>query len=401
MVSVVITILLEEGFRMIFIYVLILVIIIGIIEMIFHRKNRKDIPLIIHVNGTRGKSTTTRMITYGLQYCDLKVWGKTTGSEPRLIDGKGEEKEIRRRGLPKIKEQIKVIKKASHSGVDVLVLECMALTPEIQHVAGHKIVKPDYSIITNIYIDHEEIMGNTLDEIKNTIFLSVPTEGNLIICEETYNLFKPSEIPSKMTVAKVTTGLKSEQLAEKFPYPNFSENVALSLQIATELDVKMKNFTKGMLNAPPDPGITSILKFDYNDCSVYFANAFAANDKSSTARLWKQFFEKRKNRNWVAILNLRKDRQIRSKKMVEFYKNYLSNIISGLYIVGARDKSIFSIKRKNENVYFIGEKVAAQEILSYIVEKENKKSLFLFGYGNYKGEGKELIEFMNKKGEKV
>jgi len=38
----------------------------GIIEHINHQKRVDSIPIRIHVNGTRGKSTTTRLIAAGL-----------------------------------------------------------------------------------------------------------------------------------------------------------------------------------------------------------------------------------------------------------------------------------------------------------------------------------------------
>ena len=45
-----------------------------IIERLLINYYRKKIPLIIHVNGIRGKSTTTRLIDAGLRNCGLKVF---------------------------------------------------------------------------------------------------------------------------------------------------------------------------------------------------------------------------------------------------------------------------------------------------------------------------------------
>jgi len=58
----------------------------GIIEQINHYKRVKRIPIRIHVNGTRGKSITTRLIAAGLREAGFKVLAKTTGILPRLIN---------------------------------------------------------------------------------------------------------------------------------------------------------------------------------------------------------------------------------------------------------------------------------------------------------------------------
>ena len=50
-----------------------------------HRRNVRAVALRIHVAGTRGKSTTTRLIAAGLRAGGRQVVAKTTGSEPRLI----------------------------------------------------------------------------------------------------------------------------------------------------------------------------------------------------------------------------------------------------------------------------------------------------------------------------
>ncbi len=55
-------------------------------------------PLKIHVNGTRGKSTVTRLIAAGLRQASLPTVAKTTGSAARLIYPDGSETSWPRRG---------------------------------------------------------------------------------------------------------------------------------------------------------------------------------------------------------------------------------------------------------------------------------------------------------------
>lgn len=67
---------------------------------------RKKLAHVVHVNGTRGKSTVSRLIEAGLRAGGLRVFCKTTGTDPMTIDVNGREELICRRGKANIKEQI-------------------------------------------------------------------------------------------------------------------------------------------------------------------------------------------------------------------------------------------------------------------------------------------------------
>jgi poly-gamma-glutamate synthase PgsB/CapB len=63
-------------------------------EYIRHLKNVKAIPIRIHVNGTRGKSSVTRLIASGLRAGGISTIAKTTGTLPRVIMPDGREAAI-------------------------------------------------------------------------------------------------------------------------------------------------------------------------------------------------------------------------------------------------------------------------------------------------------------------
>ena len=60
-------------------------IVYGIREFQKHQTNIYSIPIRIHVNGTRGKSSVTRLIGAGLREGNIKTITKVTGTFPRLI----------------------------------------------------------------------------------------------------------------------------------------------------------------------------------------------------------------------------------------------------------------------------------------------------------------------------
>ena len=88
---------------------------LGVAEKKMVQKNIDKIPLRIVVNGIRGKSTVTRLITGILKEAGYKVVGKTTGSAARMIYWDSDEEEViyRRPEGPNITEQKSVVKKAA------------------------------------------------------------------------------------------------------------------------------------------------------------------------------------------------------------------------------------------------------------------------------------------------
>ena len=132
-------------------------------------KARASLAHVVHVNGTRGKSTVSRLIEAGLRAGGLRVFCKTTGTDPMTIDVKGREEPIHRRGKANIKEQIAILRRAAAQKAQVLVVECMAVHPEYQYAAQHRILKADTVVITNVRRDHTDVMGETLPEICDAL----------------------------------------------------------------------------------------------------------------------------------------------------------------------------------------------------------------------------------------
>ncbi len=64
---------------------------LGYLESWAHRRALNRIPIRIHVNGTRGKSSVTRLIAAGLRAGGIRTCAKTTGTLPRMIMPDGTE----------------------------------------------------------------------------------------------------------------------------------------------------------------------------------------------------------------------------------------------------------------------------------------------------------------------
>src|SRR5438552_5179903 len=104
----------------------------GVWESRRHLRNLERIPVRVHVNGTRGKSSVTRLISAGLRAGGIRTLGKTTGTEARLLLPDGSEQPVFRVGPPNVIEQTRVVARAAAAGAQALVVECMAVQPELQ-----------------------------------------------------------------------------------------------------------------------------------------------------------------------------------------------------------------------------------------------------------------------------
>lgn len=376
----------------------------GCLEKYLHKTYRKKIPLVIHVNGTRGKSTTTRLITGGLRLCGYRAIGKTTGTSPRLLR-EAKEEEIVRRGPPRIKEQMLIIKKAAKEKAHALVLECMAISPEIQD-AAERIVEADIAVITNCYPDHQEVMGPGREGVIEALSHTIPTKGALVTMEELAPLFALKAEEKGTIIYAVSPDDVRDDEVRSFSYPNFKENIALAKKVGEILGLPEDTFFQGMLKANPDPGVGGPYRICREGRALYLINAFAANDAFSTARAWEEF----RGRDLfsslpvIGIFNHRRDRPIRGEELAKLARESLLSAMRRLYHLGDRGGPFSRIKR--EDVLFLKSVDDGEGILRSILEEESflekeRGPLILFGFGNTKGAGENLLALFKREGKEI
>jgi poly-gamma-glutamate synthase PgsB/CapB len=377
----------------------------GIIEQISHQKRVNSIPIRIHVNGTRGKSTTTRLITAGLREAGFKVLAKTTGTLPRIIFEDGMETPLKRRGNPNIIEQLKIFKEAAKRKVDVLIVECMAINPELQWVSEHKMVKSTIGVITNVREDHLEDVGSGLDSMAESLKLTIPQGGVLVTAEKNYlSFFKEHADKLKTKIIWADPDDVSDRTIDKFHYMNFKENVSVALRVNKHLGVKEDVALRGMLKANPDPGALKIFKLVKEGKIIFFVNAFAANDRCSALLIWKnvkKIFDLN-NLPVIGIINSREDRALRAIQFAHILAKEI--ILSKIILVGPlsklTEKTFFKLKVPDNKILNLGRITNTEEVLQTVLRSiNNKNKVILIGLGNTKGVGQGLIEYFNQYGE--
>ncbi len=316
----------------------------GCIEKKRNDRNAESIPIRINVNGIRGKSTATRLITSILTEAGYKTMGKTTGTAARLIYWNGEEKPIIRkpRGVS-ISEQIHVIGEAASENADALVCECMAVRPDYQKVYQHQMLKSNLTVIINVLEDHLAEMGPTTEQIAWAFAETIPYNGKAVIpdCEFTEYFQKTAEERSTETFI-IDDSEISHEFIEQFSYRIFEHNCATALAAARALGIPDDTAYRGMLKAAPDPGTLCIYNVR-ND--AVFVNAFAANEPSSTLEIWNSLKDEGLNcENPVVVMNCRPDRADRTLLFIDEFLPFIPNMT--LLVIGEKTRDCVKAWKK-------------------------------------------------------
>ena len=371
---------------------------LGLFEMIRHTFYRRRIPIRIHVNGSRGKSSVTRLIAAGLRAGGIRTVAKTTGSAASIIHTDGSESPIRRRGGPNIREQLRIFRAAAAEEVQALVLECMAVRPDLQDVSEHRIVAATVGVITNVRPDHMEVQGPSLDDVAMSLAGTVPRHSHLITSEIHYEEFLKEQAQrrkSRFTSSR-SDAVMSEELAP-FRYVEFPENVSLALEVCAAVGVPRELALAGMQTAQPDPGALSCWRIQEANKELEFISAFAANDPVSYVRIWERLQLDERKADTILLMNIRADRQRRSKDLVPLFGRNLS---AGHYVfIGEKTRVCADMLRRRgfsrESVVDLGG-WQAEAIWQRIVELATAQATVV-GIGNIAGVGHELLALLRAK----
>ncbi len=376
---------------MIFFVLFSIVIIIGVFERFVLNIYQKRIPYRILVNGTRGKSSITRLITAALQQNGFKVLAKTSGTDTMLILPDGTENKVRRTGIATVAEQMTVIKYATRQKVQVLVIECMSLRPSLQQIESQVIIKPHITVISNVRPDHLDVSGSTLQEIASTFSQTIPRHGIVITAEQTFDYILQNIADLRNSQLKKITSSQNIDTTG-FSYFEHEDNIEIAIAVCEQLGLNRNLVLPSFKNVIPDRGVLRRFTAYVEEKKINFVNAFAANDIVST----KIIFEKLNiTCNYILVVNLRKERPHRTLDMLEL----LPGLSDAVFFVFIGDYVSVSNYLKNSGIdqnkvlyMFQKEKEEIIRLLGKIAQDETT----LVGIGNIKGIGGELVDWFQK-----
>lgn len=337
-----------------------------IIEKRRVRTYRSSFSHVIHVAGTRGKTTVTRMIGHALRLKGVRVFTKVSGTVPSYIDTEGKEHVIKRLGLPNIREQIRMMRRAFNEHADVLVIECMAIKEEYVRLTQHEMLGADHVVITNVRKDHMEDMKS---DQAHALLAAVPREGKLYVRKDDHDLFIETAKERETMISMVEDDHDSD---DAFGNAAFAKAIIRSLGYETEGVLK---------DYPPDIGAFGI----HRHRGVTFVNAFSVNDRTSFERVC-AMLEKREDLDLseaTFLINNRADRPKRALDFLDFLKVFEPKIV---YVAGP-------FRHRFQNA------LKTSEVRPYRSPESLEGSLIL-GIGNIQSAGYEVIEYF-RKGEKI
>ena len=369
---------------------------LGILEKRRNEKNLKQFDIRINVNGIRGKSTITRLITAILIEAGYKTVGKTTGTAARMLywNREQEEEVVRKPRGVSLVEQVHVIDKAARLGANALVCECMAVRPEYQEVFQHQMIKANLTVIVNVLEDHLDVMGPTTEQIAWAFAKTIPYHGKVVLpqCEFT-DYFKKVAAERGTEVFLADDSEITEAELNRFSYKLFPHNVSAALAAARALGIDDETAWHGMYKAHADPGVTKVTPIGIDGVTSWFINAFAANEPASTLEIWDEIQKgSLPTEQPVVVMNCRPDRLDRSRQFAQDFIPFLPPCT--LVVIGERvqpiDRAWKRGKFPNVTAYYNLENQHVEQIMDVLTPLLDGH--VLLGVGNIHGDGEPLIE---------
>ena len=276
-----------------------------------HRRRLKRLPIRIHVAGTRGKTTVTRLIWGGLRAGGIRTAAKTTGTLPVLLKPDGSEAAWPRRGPASIAEQWRFVRAAVALDAQAMVMECMAVQPEFLWASERYAARATIAVVTNLRPDHAEAIPPQPSSMADALRSIVPQGGTLVLGEEAAVEPLLAAARARHTRVHIIDG-------EGKPPDDFNRRLALA--VCRELGIPDQQAGRGMAGVGCDLGALAITELALAGCRLRLISAFACNDAVSLQLTWNRHHDPGIDRMFV-IFNARADRPLRSMALLQMLRS--------------------------------------------------------------------------------
>lgn len=375
---------------------------LGVLEDRRHRRHRNKIPVRVHVNGTRGKSSVCRLIGAGLRAGGRVTATKTTGTLARMIFPDGSEAPVFRPAKPNVAEQIRIVRTAAQLGAEALVIECMALQPSLQWLSEWRFVRATHGVITNARPDHLDVMGPTETDVARALAGMIPPGQKLFTAERDHlPIFADACADRRcqlVAIGEPEVAAITERDLAGFAYKEHPDNLALALAVCADLGVDRQVALDGMWAAVPDPGAMTEHIVEFFGRRIVFVNGFAANDPESTRYIWEKTIARHPEvTKTIAVFNCRADRADRSRQLGEDYVKWAQadHVVlmgTGTYLF-ARAAVAAGVPTSR---FVTVEDMSVDEIFETIVGLGGRSALVM-GMANIGGQGLDVVRYFKNR----
>jgi poly-gamma-glutamate synthase PgsB/CapB len=367
------------------------------IERLLMNRIRSAIRIRIVVMGTRGKTSTTRLIAAGLREGGLRVLAKTTGSEARIVLPDGMEQPIRRRGIRTPLEQRRILWLAARQRCEAIVVEAMSIRPESLRAELTQIIRPQTVVITNTYEDH---MADLSDPVA--AFSAAVPAGAAVFMPADFPPVELERLRRRRALCRAIDALEAEGLIGRLSHVEWPQNLALALAVCEEYEVVSEAALRGMARARMDVGTLRgwWVREPNSQASWLAVNAFASNDPHSTmAGLERALLRWPAAEQWVVgLLNLRRDRADRTLQWMDALdqagESFDRLVVCGSVPMAAQRR----MRRRFGASVTVVRSHDPRRIMSTAAGLSPSGGT-LFGFGNIGGAGMRLVGHWRDKGE--
>lgn len=369
----------------------------GLVEQRRHYANLKRIPRRIMINGIRGKSSITRLCAGALRGGGLVTVAKTTGTAARFIHPDASEEPVYRKfGIANVIEQIGIVRRASAYRPDALVIECMAVMPDLQEISQDKLIRSNIGVLCNVREDHLAEMGPTLDDVARSLSRTMPVGGVCVTAErERLPLLKREAARRDCALLVVRPDSVTDEEMAGFSWITFKENVAIALAVAELLGVNRQSALAGMWSAPPDPGVLEVKRHLVEGKLLRVANVFAANDPQSTLMNVRNLLASGHIRRPLhLVINCRPDRVERNGQMGALVADIKPDRV---VLIGTPTRSarVAIPQEWQDTIVDLGGTSSATDLVDEVVGGIDEEAS-LVAVGNIHGHGELLLEQLDK-----
>jgi len=242
----------------------------------------RSTPIRVLIAGSRGKSSTVRLIHAALTHAGYRTFAKCTGTAAAEINTDSVVTPTTRLGQVSVLEMMDAVFRANKESADALVFENMAVSPDLITLVSEEIVRPNVSVITNAHLDHLEEEGQTREEVMQSLAGVIGGSTYAITAERDPTALARLRWITRQRKVEVVPVSGEYFLYEQLPLDH-PDNIATALAVTRSLGILDSVSMRGMVNATHESGYRVIPDRVVEGTTLRLLDLGAINDPQSAA----------------------------------------------------------------------------------------------------------------------